>query len=163
MSEWTDDTLLLPSQSWETDYRSSPWDNAILRTNVSSQLNSPSLAAFLKCIAWKGGIENVLKMLTFKAKPRWRRVCEGGGGDPGWPGGSATEWLGEGREMQKSEREGGVRQRDGAQRDSSFWLWPRAVGMFLSCLELSSINLTHYKSRLQLVNLELWRNIQHHT
>ena len=46
------------------------------------------------------------------------RVCEGGGEDPGWPGGSATGWLGKGREMQDSEREGGIRQCDGVRRDS---------------------------------------------
>lgn len=71
-SEWTDAIQLLPSQSWETDCGSSCWDNAILRTNVSSHLDSP-LTAFLKWITWKRGIENALKMLTFKAKPRWRK------------------------------------------------------------------------------------------
>lgn len=35
--------------------------------------------------------------------------------------------------------------------------------MFRSCLALSSVNLTYCKSRLQLVNLELSRKIQHHT
>ena len=50
----------------------------------------------------------MLKMLTFKAKPWWSRVREGGGGDPGWLSGSATGWLGEGREIQKREMGGGM-------------------------------------------------------
>lgn len=88
-------------------------------------------------------------------------VREGEGtldGQVAWP---LDGWVRGGK--YKNVRWEEVWQCDGVQRDSSLTLWPRAVCMFLSCLVLSSVNLTYCKSRLQLVNLELSRKIQHHT
>ena len=58
-----------------------------LSINLSSQLDAPSLTAFLKCITWKRGIENVLKMLFFKA-----RSCGGGCWMAKWLSHWVTVW-----------------------------------------------------------------------
>ena len=77
----------------------------------------PTLAANWILLLWqlswnaspeRGALKTRIKCSLSRQNLGGGRVCEGGGEDPGWPSGSATEWLGEGREMQDSEREGEI-------------------------------------------------------